>query len=179
LTRTLSPSMLLRHPREAGGATALSLDAAYALALERDPTLLAVRAATRAREERVPQARAQLMPNLSLSASRFRNDLRSDSPGLPGGPRFVSRQKYGSTNESLVLRQPLYRPFQLADLRQARAQVEEAHATLDFHTQDLAVRLAGAYLDVLGAEDQVALIGARKTAYTTTLDAARRRFAGG
>jgi outer membrane protein TolC len=49
-------------------AWSLDLSQAYQAALEQDATLRAVRAATDAKRERLPQARAQLLPNLSASA---------------------------------------------------------------------------------------------------------------
>ena len=55
----------------------------------------------------------------------------------------------------------------------------DAEATLDKEVQNVAVRVAGAYLEALLAEDQLALVMAQKQAYTTQLDASRKRLAGG
>lgn len=162
------------------GTTPLSLNLsqAYRAALEQDAVIGAAEAAAAARRERLPQARAQLLPNVSANASRFRNDLESVQPGLGGQP-FRSEQKYTSSSRALTIRQPLYRPFNYADYQQAKVQVEDANATLDKELQNVAVRVSGAYLEGLLAQDQLDLVLAQKQAYTTQLDAARKRFAAG
>lgn len=156
----------------------LNLSQAYRAALEQDAVIGAAEAAAAARRERLPQARAQLLPNISANASRFRNDLESVQPGLGGEP-FRSEQNYTSSSRALTIRQPLYRPFNFADYQQAKAQVEDANANLDKELQNVAVRVSGAYLEGLLAQDQLALVLAQKEAYTTQLDAARKRFAAG
>lgn len=156
----------------------LNLSQAYRAALEQDAVIGAAEAAAAARRERLPQARAQLLPNISANASRFRNNLESVQPGLAGEP-FRSEQKYTSSSRALTIRQPLYRPFNFADYQQAKAQVEDANATLDKELQNVAVRVSGAYLEGLLAQDQLSLVLAQRQAYDTQLDAARKRFAAG
>lgn len=165
-------------PRGATAPLSLNLAQAYRAALEQDAVIGAAEAAAAARRERLPQARAQLLPNVSANASRFRNDLDSVQPGLAGQP-VRSEQQYTSSSRALTIRQPLYRPFNFADYQQAKAQVEDANATLDKELQNVAVRVSGAYLEGLLAQDQLALVLAQKEAYTTQLDAARKRFAAG
>lgn len=165
-------------PRGATAPLSLNLAQAYRAALEQDAVIGAAEAAAAARRERLPQARAQLLPNVSANASRFRNDLESVQPGLAGQP-VRSEQQYTSSSRALTIRQPLYRPFNFADYQQAKAQVEDANATLDKELQNVAVRVSGAYLEGLLAQDQLALVLAQKEAYTTQLDAARKRFAAG
>jgi TolC family type I secretion outer membrane protein len=159
-------------------AQVLDLAQAYRLASENDANIRASRAATEARAERVPQARSQLLPNVSANASAFRNNLVSTVPGFGNVP-IVSHLHYNSSSRSLTLRQPIYRPFQMADYRQAKAQVEQANAELERDEQSLAVRLTTAYLQLLGAQDQLELVLAQKAAYQTQLESARKRFAGG
>jgi TolC family type I secretion outer membrane protein len=158
-------------------APALTLEEAYRLALEKDATLRTARAATDARRERLPQARAQLMPNLSASYGQNRNHLQSIQPGLTGP--VAGDQFYNSNNGALVLRQPLYRPYQFADLAQAHDQVADANAQLEKEVQNLAVRVATAYMDCLLAEDQLKLVLQQKSTYTANLDAAQKLFKAG
>ncbi|MDP3760604.1 MAG: TolC family outer membrane protein [Ramlibacter sp.] len=159
-------------------AAPLTLSQAYRAAMEQDASIRAARAATDARRERLPQARAQLLPNITASISRNKNNLDSTTPG-PGGVPFTNEQHYFSSNRALTIRQPIFRPYQFADYRQARAQVADANALLDKETQNVAVRVVTAYLEALLAQDQLSLVLAQKTAYTTQLDAARKRFAAG
>lgn len=156
---------------------AMDFEQAYAAALQNDAMIRASRAGTQAQRERVPQAKSQLLPQVSLSAGRNYNDLTSETPVL--GQAVRSNYHYYSGNQVLSVRQPLYRPFQMASLRQAQAQVEDAEALLQKDEQALVVRVGEAYFDVLLAEDQLTLVLAQKTAYTVQLEAAQKTFAAG
>lgn len=159
-------------------AWSLDLLQAYEAALEQDASIRAVRAATDARRERIPQARAQLLPNLSASVSRNRNSLESTTSDFRGNP-VTNNLRYSSSSDALTLRQPLFRKFQMADYRQANAQVDDANAILERELQNVAVRVSGAYFEALLTAEQLALVLAQKMAYTTQLDAARKRFGAG
>jgi outer membrane protein, protease secretion system len=156
---------------------ALTLAQAYRAALEQDATIRAVRAATDAKRERLPQALSQLLPNVSASASVNTNHLLALTPN--NGTLTLSDLTYSSSSRVLSIRQPIFRPYQFADYRQAQAQVADANAALDKETQNLAVRVATAYMEALLADDQLGLVIAQKTAFTTQLDAARKRFKAG
>ncbi len=117
------------------------------------------------------------MPNVSASVSRFKNNLAAIQPGFTGPVH--SQLDYFSSNRTLSIRQPLYRPFQLADYHQAQAQVADANATLDKEMQNVAVRVTGAYLEALLADDQLALVMSQKETFTAQLDSARKRFSAG
>jgi TolC family type I secretion outer membrane protein len=88
-------------------------------------------------------------------------------------------ENYDSGSDALVLRQPIFRKYQFADYQQAKAQAAEAEAKLETETQNVAVRVSGAYFDALLTADQLALISAQKAAFTTQLDAARKRLSAG
>ena len=156
----------------------LDLSQAYQAALEQDATIRAARAGAEARRERLPQARAQLLPNVSANVTRNKNDLDQTTLNLFGKP-VTSSQHYISSIEALTLRQPIFRKYQFSDYRQAQAQVEEANATLERDLQNLGVRVSGAYFEALLTQEQLALVLAQKTAYTTQLDAARKRLGAG
>jgi TolC family type I secretion outer membrane protein len=172
---------VVAQPAPAGAiqaATPLTLAQAYRAAMVQDATIRAARAATDARRERIPQARSQLLPQVSATVSRNKNDLTSTTPGA-GGLANVDEQRYISGNRAITIRQPIYRPFQLADYKQAQAQVADANAQLDKETQNVAVRVVTAYLETLLAQDQLSLVLTQKSTYTTQLDAARKRFSAG
>ena len=156
----------------------MNLLEAWQTALVNDATLRAARAATAARIERLPQAQAQLLPNITANLSRNKNDLTSTQPGLFGASN-TSENQYYSGGQSVSLRQPLYRPFQSASVRQAEADVVDANAALARETQNLAVRVAGAYFDALLAADQLALTLAQKRTTTSQLDAAEKGLKAG
>ena len=159
-------------------AWSMDLRQAYEAAYENDATIRAARAGAQASREKLPQARAQLRPNVSLNASRNHNDLTSKTQNFLGQPTTTENQYY-SGSQTLSVRQPLYRPYLSALVRQAQAQVEDADAALERDEQTLVTRVGEAYFDALLAQDQVLLIEAQKTTYTTQLDAARRGLEAG
>ena len=159
-------------------AWSLDLRQAYEAAYENDATIRAARAGAQASREKLPQARAQLRPNVSLNASRNHNDLTSKTQNFQGEPVRAENQYY-SGSQTLSVRQPLYRPYLSALVRQAEAQVEDANAALERDEQTLVTRVGEAYFDALLAQDQVLLIEAQKTTYTTQLDAARKGLEAG
>ena len=159
-------------------AWSLDLSQAYEAALAQDASIHATIAATTARHERLPQARSQLLPNLSLSAARNRNALESTTPNFFGIP-VTAYSNYTSSNEALTLRQPLFRPYLTADYRQAQAQIDDADAILERELQNVGVRVSGAYFEALLTAEQLTLMLAQKSTYTSQLDAAKKRFAAG
>lgn len=159
-------------------AWSLDLRQAYQAAFENDANIRASRAGAMAGRERLPQARAQRLPNVGLTATRNHNDLTSNTRNVLNQP-VSSESQYFSGSQTLTVRQPLYRPYMNALVRQAEAQVQEADSTLERDEQALVTRVGEAYFDALLAQDQLMLVGAQKTTYTTQLDAARKSFAAG
>jgi TolC family type I secretion outer membrane protein len=176
--RKLTLAVALVFSAACAPAWSLDLLQAYEAAMQEDASIRATRAATDARRERIPQAKAQLLPNLSASVSRNRNELQRTTPDFLNRP-VTSDTRYGSSSDALTLRQPIFRPFQIADYRQAQAQVDDANAILERELQNVAVRVSGAYFEALLTAEQLALVIAQKTAYTTQLDAARKRLTAG
>ncbi|RYF59436.1 MAG: channel protein TolC [Comamonadaceae bacterium] len=162
----------------AAPARGMDLQDAYEAALLQDATTRAARAAVQASDERVHQAKAQLYPNISLSAGYLRNNLDRTQPNILGQEVTVN-DRYPSRNATLTVRQPLYRKAITVGIDQTRAQRDDAQAGLQRETQKLAVRVADAYTRILFARDQLGFIEAQKAATTTQLDAARKLFAGG
>ncbi len=171
-------STLVLTAFHANSAWALDFKTAYEAALQHDATILAERAAAQAAQERLPQALSQRRPSLSLSAGQNRNHLESQTANILG-QRSVSERYYDSNNAALQLRQPLYRPAILAQIKQARAQVQDADAVLDVNENDLLERVAQAYFDALLGQVQLDLASAQKTAFAAQLQSAQKGFAAG
>jgi TolC family type I secretion outer membrane protein len=168
----------------AAPAWALDLLQAYDAALAQDASIRASRAAARAGQEQLPQAQAQLRPNIAASVNRSKNWLDRTEPelslfGRPTGREVSSSLDYISSNTGLTLRQPLYRPQQMALVDQARARVDDVNATLERDLQQLGVRVGTAYFDALLADDQLALVASQKATYTAQLEATQRALAAG
>jgi outer membrane protein len=122
--------------------------------------------------ERLPQGRALLLPQLNLAAearqSRVDSEPRDSSAGFVREPR--------SSGYTLTLAQPIYRPQNYLQYRQAEHQVAQAEATFAQAGQDLILRTAQAYFDVLAAQDTLELVRAQKAATAEQLAAAKRNF---
>lgn len=159
-------------------AWSLDLRQAYDAAIKNDAQIRASRASADASRERLPQAKAQRLPNVSLGVNRNRNDLTSRTANFLGQP-VTQQYQYDSGNESLTVRQPIYRPYIGALIDQAQAQVEDAEAQLEKDEQSLVVRVGESYFDALLANSQLALIAAQKISFTTQLDAARKSLVAG
>ena len=177
---TLTTSALLGGVLLYASTSAWSMDLlqAYEAARQQDATILVARAAAAAGRERLPQARSQLFPSISFGLQKNNNQLSSTTPNFVGVEQTTD-SNYPSTNQTLSIRQPLYRPYLTAQLRQAKAQFEEAEASLQQDEQNLPVRVGGAYFEAMLSYDQLALVLAQRTTTTTQLDATRKAFAGG
>lgn len=159
-------------------AWSLDLMEAYQAALAQDARIRAARAARDSAIERLPQARAQLMPNIAINIGRNKNDIdRTQENALGRDVKF--NEEYFSYNQSLQLRQPLFRMPLFAGLRQAGFVVEDAEATLERELQDLGSRVTGAYMEALLAQDALELALKQKAVTTTQLDSARKSLAAG
>lgn len=150
----------------------------YRLAKEQDATILAARASANAGLERLPQAQAQMLPTISASVSRYQNDLTNSQPNFFGQLQ-TSDLNYRSGNDSVSIRQPLYRPGLWRQYEQAKSQVAEVRANFALEEQNLAVRVTGAYLDALLAKEQLSTILAQQETTRVQLDAARKFLLGG
>ncbi len=163
----------------AGSAQAIDLIGAYRLALAADATYLAARATAEAAREALPQARAGLLPQISASAARSRNNTDQTSQGAVPGETVTRHFDYPSTSASLNLRQPLVRLSNVASFFSAEAQVAVAEATLAQDAQAMALRVAGAYFETLVAREKLQSITIQKEAYSGQLAAAERSLAAG
>lgn len=159
-------------------AWSLDLMQAYQAALEQDPKIRAARAARDAASERLPQARAQLMPNLSANVGRYNNNVDVTQQNALGRD-VTSSDRYFSYNQTLQLRQPLFRKPLMDGLRQANSVVADAQAVLESELQDVGSRVAAAYLEALLAQDALELARKKRDVTTTQLDAARKSLAAG
>jgi len=156
----------------------MDLKQVYEAALAQDAVIRASRAAADSGRERLPQARAGLLPQVSASAGRNSNDLNTTAPNILGTP-VTTNDKYFSDNRTVQLRQPLMNMQRWLQFQQAKSVVEEAEANLDRDLQNLVVRVAGAYFETLMADEQLELVQAQIKTYTALVDAAQKGLAAG
>ncbi|MBS4097873.1 MAG: TolC family outer membrane protein [Sulfuricella sp.] len=148
------------------GLHAANLVDIHSEALSQDATFASARAAYQAGLEKLPQGKSQLLPNVTLGATATGNDV--DSPTV--------RRQFSSQGYSLNLTQPVYRKQNLLQYDQAKGQVNIAEAQFAVARQDLMIRVAQAYFDVLLGQDNLALTGAQKAAIAEQLEQAKRNF---
>ena len=158
----------------AATAAAEDLLQVYRDAQRYDAVYAAARHSLAAGRERIPQARALLLPSLNLNANANQQhvDVESRDPAVsPSFSRSPTTAAY-----TFQLTQPIFRPQNLVQRDQADYQVRQAEATFAQASQDLGVRTAQAYFDVLAAQDTLALVGAQKAAISEQLAQAKRNF---
>ena len=140
-----------------------------------DATYTAARFSLEAGREKLPQARAGLLPSLNLTGNATRARVESAERG-PQAPVGDFTRYSNSTGYEFRLTQPIYRPANAVVFDQAELQVRQAEATFGQASQDLIVRVAQAYFDVLAAHDTLELVGAQKAAIFEQLAQAKRNF---
>ena len=154
-------------------AQAQSLAELYDSARGHDAGYQSARAQYEANLAKAAQARAGVLPTASLTAaaSRGQIDLTTTPPANTPNPR-----EYGTQSAGLNVTQPLYRPANLASYRQGEQQLLLAEEQLKAAEQDLIVRVAQGYFDLLGAQDSLNFVKAQKAAVAEQLASARRNF---
>jgi len=155
-------------------AGAQSLLEVYRDAKGYDAQFAAARHALQAGLEKLPQGRALVLPSLNLSANVTNTDLESRSKDPTISPSF--ERDIRSRGYSLSFSQPIFRKQNFIQYDQAEYQVKQAEAVFGQASQDLIVRVAQAYFDVLAAQDTLAFIRAQKAAIAEQLAQAKRNF---
>lgn len=167
--------LLLGQLLGVSGAQAEDLLEIYQLALQNDAQLRAAMANRDSALEALPQAKAQLLPSVSLSsdANLVRTDVNSSSSSsaLTDNPN-----KYATAGLSLNLTQSIYRKAFNVQLDQADRQIAQAEVTFAAEEQNLIIRVAQAYFNVLSAEDSLEFARAENAAIARQLDQAKQRF---
>ena len=169
------PLLALALLSTAPAAKAADLLETYRTAQSQDAVFASARAAQRAGQEKLAQGRSLLLPNVNLSANSTFNDnsiqYRGTSPFLPSGTN-----RYNSSGYGVNLVQPLFRQQNWLAYTEAQLQVVQSDAQFRSAEQDLILRVAQAYFDILMAQDSVQLAEAQKTAISEQLEQARRNF---
>ena len=156
------------------GAQAADLLETYRAAQANDPVFAAARAARQAGQEKLPQGRSTLLPSVNLSANSTLND--QTTLYQPPSPLTGGNYRYNSYGYSVSLVQPLFRQQNWLAYSESELQSLQAEAQFRIAEQDLVLRVAQAYFDVLNAQDSVQLAEAQKTAISEQLEQAKRNF---
>ena len=144
----------------------------YREARENDAAYAAARSTLDAGRERTPQARAGLLPTLSLSGNTVwnENDLYFRDTSTTRNLNF------NSNGYTLALSQPLFRWQNWVAFDQSKYQVAQAEAAFVQAGQDLILRVAQAYFDVLYAIENLNAVRTTKASIEQQLESAKRNF---
>ena len=154
-------------------ASAADLMSVYRDAMAYDAQFASARAALEAGREKLPQGRAGLMPVIGLGGNTTLNDTEVKTRARPS---MEYDARYNSNGWTATLTQPLFRWQNWIGYKQSELAVAVAEAQFASARQDLIVRVAQAYFDVLLAQETVATVAAQKTAVAEQLESAKRNF---
>ena len=159
-----------------GGAQAADLLETYHAAQANDPVIASAFAAQQAGEEKSTQGRALLLPSVNLNANTTYNDTNIQY--RPAQPPFFTggNYRYNTHGYNVNLVQPLFRQQNWMAYSESELQVAVSEAQYKVAEQELVIRTAQAYFDVLIAEDSVQLAQAQKSAIVEQLAQAKRNF---
>jgi outer membrane protein len=168
--KMLAMALMLGAGESTFAADLLSI---YREAQVSDATYAGAKAQYIGAQEKLPQARALLLPNVNFGAGTHYNDVSTDYPSnvFPSGHRDFYDYNYG-----VNVTQPLYRRQNNATFEQAKVQVKQAETQLSAASQELMTRVAQGYFDVLLARANLATIRSQKTAVAEQLEQAKRNF---
>jgi outer membrane protein len=152
-------------------AHAIDLLQVYREAQANDAVYASARATLTAGQERSVQGRAGLLPVVGVAGNYNRTDLDAEVAGVKQAQRDFNAHGY-----TISLTQPLFRLSNWEQYQQGKLSVAASEAQFAQAAQDLIVRVAQAYFDVLAAQDALASVQAQKTAITEQLASAKRNF---
>jgi outer membrane protein len=149
----------------------------YTQALTSDPRFSSARFEHDATLEKLKIARAGLLPKIYAEGTytQTQQDIVSSDNSVYGN----GTSTFPTTAQTLSLTQPLFNIATLANFSRAKAEVKGADLQMEAAKQDLAVRLAKAYLGVLASRDNSAFLHAEEAAVGMYHDLVRSKFDSG
>lgn len=137
-----------------------------------DPQFKSAGAQNRASQEQGPQARANLLPEASMSASKLYNsrDVRKS------GSLTLGTTSFTNNTFSIDITQPIYRKDLLVNVDQTAVRIRQANAEYAFALQDLIIRVTEGYFEILSAMDQLEFAISERDATNQQLTQSQQRF---
>lgn len=152
-------------------AQALTLRDAVSLARQSDPVLLSAEANLSASEQRLVQATANMLPQVSVTANTMTNQRGYQTMDAVTP---VANNQYNSNSTLLNFTQPLVHTAYTMAGDQAEAASTQSAYQYKAAEQDLLVRLAQAWFDVMLSRDISAFASAQVAATNLQWDLTRR-----
>lgn len=156
----------------------------YQRALQSDPQIREAEANYLAAAEVKPQARSFILPQISFdgsytdSSSEGSNTFPQFDPLLGSVRNITTESETDSetTRWQVDLRQTVFRWDQFISLKQSDKRVNQAAADFEAAKQNLLLRVADAYFNVLAAQDTVDSEAGAREAIGRQLEQAEKRF---
>ena len=154
-----------------GASWSVDLLQVYREALVNDAQYTAARATAEAGREKLPQGLAGLLPVIGGTANTVWNEnkYRVDHAARTG-------KEYNTNAYNVSLTQPLFRWQNVIQYDQAKWQVVQTEANFAQASQDLVLRVAQAYFDVLNAQENLKAVRATKQSIALQREQARKNF---
>jgi outer membrane protein len=159
-----------------GPAHSASLLEIYQQALQGDPQIHEAEARRLAALEAKPQARGVLLPQIGFGGSWTDSNSSGLNIEADSDIPFTSANNQEITEWGFTLTQSIFRWDQIVNLRRADKSIARAEAVREAAQQDLIVRVAQRYFNVLAAEDRLNSITADREAIARQLEQAKQRF---
>jgi outer membrane protein len=183
-TRFLVRAILAAASLTAFNAAAADLKEVYTRALTSDPLIREAEANRLATRESKPQAVASLLPQIAANASELKNESLGsqtviDIDEVDGDVTIGSAQRETKGTRqtwNVELRQSIFRWQNWAELSRANVEGAQAEAEYVVAQQDLIVRTAEAYFNVLAARDTLEAAQAAHDAIGRQLEQSEKRF---
>ncbi|WP_053936813.1 TolC family outer membrane protein [Amantichitinum ursilacus] len=156
-------------------AFATDLMDAFRAAAAHDATYSAARYALSAGEEKNEQARALWLPRLDLAANS-NYEMSNYKAGNPTDSDPSSNRHGATYGYSVTATQPVYDVSVSAGSTQLQKEAAQAQVQWRQAQQDLVLRVAQAYFDVLAAQQKITLAEAQKQAVSEQLAQAKKMF---
>jgi outer membrane protein len=149
----------------------------YSLALQADPAFQAESSRHDAASEGYKQAMAGLLPQVSADYyyKRVSQQLYNSDIAVYG----VDKTSYPSRGYGLTLTQPLFEYSSIMGLKQAKEEVKGSDYELFAAGQDLILRVAESYIEVLKAKDGYEFVKAEEEALAQHFKLAKERYSNG
>ena len=137
-----------------------------------DPEFTQAQAQWLSEQESYPQARANLLPNISAEA----NYTKADTENRGGLSSFIQGGETNTEGYNVTLSQSIYNHGAWAGLSAAKQKVLSAAASFKAAEQNLVLRLAQAYFNALSAQDSLAFSQSEQLAIQRQLQDTQERF---
>jgi len=139
----------------------------YREALEQDAQYKSARAEYLAAQEKLHQGRSLLLPNVTLNVRAESQRVNTD---------FGPSRTIDAHGKIITATQPLIRVENIVIYAQSKTEVAQADSQFVIAAQDLILRVAQAYFDVLSAQVDVEVAESQKKAILKQLEQAKRNF---